>query len=515
MLHIYIFLACLCSCFSVVHPAFCSVSKPHILYNSLDPTSVSQHLALYQLYPDSLDGHQALQDAWSLLSGNTQKTDQKPLDLSAANNTLYSLIALVNKQPNQQAPVLNDHELEIIAQLAERLPHRKLKGYHATEEQQILNLKPEEIDLARGLLLSQWEGQNKDLNKIKSYEAALDLMALQILCRLPIDAAPEIKIRAINSFIFEEMRYRFPPHSLYAKDIDLYTFLPSVLDSRRGVCLGVSILYLCLAQRLDLSLETITPPGHIYVRYRSGNRILNIETTARGVHLDSEEYLGIDTRSLQERNIKEVIGLAHFNEASVHWKQQNYEKAMASYQKALPYLPNDMLLRELMGYNYLMLGKQKEGEELLRSVQNHIPDYAVSGSTIASDYLKGAIDSDGIKTLFLHVDETRTSILEKKQALEKTLEKYPHFREGLLSLAIAWLQLHRDGEALETLKKQHVLDPNNAEAQYYLSVLYAQRYDYSKAWEHLHQAETLVKARHHKPKALKMLRKELSAFCPE
>ena len=74
--------------------------------------------------------------------------------------------------------------------------------------------------------------------------------------------------------------FRFPPHSLYAKDIDVYTFLPSVLDSRRGVCLGVSILYLCLAQRLDLPLEAMTPPGHIYVRYGED---LNIETTARGI----------------------------------------------------------------------------------------------------------------------------------------------------------------------------------------------------------------------------------------
>lgn len=287
------------------------------------------------------------------------------------------------------------------------------------------------------------------------------------------------------------------------------------MDSRRGVCLGVSILYICLAQRLAFPLEMVTPPGHIYVRYHAVNKTINIETTARGIHLDSEEYLGIDTRSLQLRNIKEVIGLAHFNEASVYWQQQKYEKALSAYQRALPYLTHDMLLKELMGYNYIVLGNKEEGEKLLKDVQHYIPEYAVSGETVASDYLNGKMDGEGIKILFMHVDETRKSILEKKEALEKTLEKYPEFREGQLSLAIAWLQLHREGEALDVLKDLHSQDSTNPEVEYYLAALYGQRLDYNKAWEHLRQAEAIANQRNHTPKALKELRRELKAQSPE
>ena len=108
---------------------------------------------------------------------------------------------------------------------------------------------------------------NERQEEIRQYEASLDLMALQVLARLPENPTPEDKIAEINRFIFQEMQFRFPPHSLYAKDVDLYTFLPSVLDGREGVCLGVSILYLCIAQRLELPLDIITPPGHIYISY--------------------------------------------------------------------------------------------------------------------------------------------------------------------------------------------------------------------------------------------------------
>src|SRR5580700_8977231 len=40
------------------------------LFNSLDPYSVSQHLAFYELYPETKEGKAALKHAWSLLGGN-------------------------------------------------------------------------------------------------------------------------------------------------------------------------------------------------------------------------------------------------------------------------------------------------------------------------------------------------------------------------------------------------------------------------------------------------------------
>ena len=229
----------------------------------------------------------------------------------------------------------------------------------------------------------------------------IDLMSLQILSKLPENATEKQKIQAINTFIFEEMGFRFPPHSLYSEDIDLYTFLPAVLDSRRGVCLAAyPYSYLCIAQRIDLPLEIITPPGHIYIRTKN----CNIETTARGIHIDSDEYLSIETISLQERTLKEVIGMAHFNNASRFWNKKDHEKVRDSYKKAQAYMPDDMLLKELMGYNAVILG-DPEGKALLQQVENYIPDYAVSRENMAEDYLKGEVDAEGMQVIFLHVNK--------------------------------------------------------------------------------------------------------------
>lgn len=134
---------------------------------------------------------------------------------------------------------------------------------------------------------------------------------------------------------------------------------------------------------------------------------------------------------------------------------------------------------------------------------------------MSEDYLNGNIDEEGIKAIFKTVDETRTSIIEKKADLEKVLQVYPNFRAGLFSLAGTWMQLHREGEALEILERYHQVDSSDPTAEYYLSALHAHRHNFNKAWEHLRQAEKLTKQRDHYPKPLKDLRRQLSLLSPE
>lgn len=487
-----------------------SDNKLKTLYNRLDPTSAAQHLAFYELYPDHPRGQQALHEAWMLLSGSEILYSAPRLEhLSSA---IQAVISLINKSTSPHAPGLSDKELAIIEKLAAKLPHQRLKGHLAQTEEEVIQLAPAEVDLARGIFISQF-GSN--MFQIRLYEAIIDLMALQIMARLPHRSTPEAKIQAMNHFVFEEMRFRFPPHSMYAKDIDIYTLLSSVIDSHRGVCLGVSILYLCLAQRLDLPLEVITPPGHIYVRYYTPEKVINIETTARGIHVDSEEYLGIHTKALQMRNIKEVIGLAYINQAAVYWRREDYAQALNHYQKAESYLPDDSQLKELMGYTHLILGDEEKGRQLLLQIKDHIPEHAISKETLPEDYLNGKVDAEGLKAIFKSTEDDRQSILVKKQLLEEAVARFPEFRTGLLQLAATWLQLHRMGESLEILKRYHTLNPDDPEANYYLTMLYAERMDYNKAWEHFHQMEAILLAQYYQPKVLKETRRQLLLSCPE
>lgn len=494
-----------------MHLVYLLAASLSALYSTLDPTSVSQHFAFYELYPKTAEGRQALKHAWELLSGGCADWDP---ELILPSLDPDPLINFVNRSTQDNAPILNDEQLAVIEKLSRHLLNRNLKGFGIWDEAVLHELAASEIDLARGLLLA--ELGSADRSRILSYEANLDLMALQIYARLSPDATPREKIRAISDYIFSEMRFRFPPHSLHAKDIDVYTFLPSVLDSRRGVCLGVSILYLCLAQRLGLELEAITPPGHIYVRYVDPDgEILNIETTARGIDVPSEMYLGVETRSLQKRDIRQVIGLAFMNQAAVSWQRDEPEAAIKLYEKARPFLPDDYLLNMFLGFNYLFVGREEEGKALLKKIRGKIPEHAITGDSVTDDYLEGLTGPDAIQAIYSEVNERRDSILEKQKKLEAIVQKYPRFKQGVFHLATTWLQLGREKEALPILEKYIAMNPNDPTVNYYIAAIHFQRHNYNKAWEYLQKAEMIVFAKNHKPRALKELRSALTRACPE
>jgi regulator of sirC expression with transglutaminase-like and TPR domain len=482
------------------------------LQRSLDPHSLAQHMAFYELYPETVEGKETLAHAWKLLAAREGQTPQ-PLDLSKLQ--IGALIALVNRSSSEPPATLTQDELKLITDLSAHFGTRRLKGSRIWTREEVLALPEEEIDLARGVLIEQFEALADPQSAILQYEAGLDLMALQVAARLPPQATGEEKIRALSRFVFQEMHFRFPPHSLHAKDIDLYTFLPSVLDSRQGVCLGVSILYLCLAQRLDLPLEIITPPGHIYLRYAGKEGKVNIETTARGIHLPNATYLGINTRKLQERTIKEVIGMAFVNQASVFWAKREFKKSLSLYEKAFPYMPTDPLVQLFLGLSQLFNGEKQRGRKLLEPLRDFAFDHAVAKETMACDYLTGQIDEEGLKAIFMPVDESRSSILQKQQELLQTVKRFPKFRAGLMQLSVTYLQLGHLVEARQWLERYRAIDQEDPTVAYYLAAICLERLDYNSAWRYLEEAEKITAAKDHFPKALKELRHALRAVCPK
>ncbi len=465
------------------------------LFNSLDPASVAQNLAYYNLHPEHTP---SLQRTQNLLGVSTREE-----------------IDLIAGALGSSSELLTEHEVAQIERLASHLPNRRLQGYNATSEKEIFACPPEQLDIGMALLLSQLEGKEDAHLQARRYSAMLDLMALQILAQLPDTATHFEKIQETNRFIFEKMHFRFPPHSLYADQIDLYTFLPSVMDNHLGVCLGVTALYLAISQRLDLPLEIITPPGHIFIRYRDGDQITNIETTARGINPPSEIYLSLNTKSLQQRTLKEVIGMTHVNQASTYLHVHKFDEAVRAYEKALPYMPEDTLVKELLGYSYLFTGKKEEGEKLLKEIEGSAPYETLVSNGIAQDYLAGNVGLEGIAAIFSRVDETRDSIQEKQEELQNILEKYPNFKEGIHQLAVTWIQLNRAKEAIELLKRYDALDPHNPVTAYYLAVLHGERHDYKTCWHYLKRAESITAEHDFSPKALKELRRTLSLHCPE
>jgi tetratricopeptide (TPR) repeat protein len=481
-------------------------SDLRIKFARLDPTSISQNIAFYELYSETDEGKKALQRIESLLvTGEEVISKLCKVDINALNQ-------LVNRTVSADILDISEQDLLFIEKLGKRFLNRHLVGNKVWSEEEVLSLAPEEIDLCRALLLAEEKLTKK---KIRTFEAMVDLMALQVQSRVPQNASHEKVVHEINKYIFFEQGFRFPPHSLSTKEIDQYTLLPSVIDSRKGVCLGVSILYLCIAQRLGLPLEIITPPGHIYVRLPTENGHINIETTARGIHVPSKRYLSLELKSLPKRTIKEVIGLSFVNQASVSLGKEDYTRAQKLYEKAQKYLPDDWLIEELLGFTYLFTGNAKKGRSLLVSSQVKHPSFLLTKNSLVEDYLHNHCDIDSLQKIFSSPEDLEhEALIDRLDMLEKISQKFPYFRMALLQTAGIYLHLSRPKEAMEILKKIHHLDPDNPSINYYLTTLFYEREDLTQAWYHFTRCYEIMKKENHFLEELGSLKMALSTKFP-
>lgn len=94
------------------------------------------------------------------------------------------------------------------------------------------------------------------------------------------------KCRVINRVLFHEHGFR--------GNIEHYTdplnsFLPVVLERRKGIPISLSIVYLLVAQRLGIELEPVGVPGHFMVGCYVEERPFFIDAFEKGVFRTPEE----------------------------------------------------------------------------------------------------------------------------------------------------------------------------------------------------------------------------------
>ena len=232
------------------------------------------------------------------------------------------------------------------------------------------------------------------------------------------------------------------------------------------------------------------------------------------MHIPTEMYLGINTKHLKKRTLKQVIGLHFMNAAATAWHHSNHKEALKLYKEAEHFLPNDPLLHTFMAYNYLFTGELQKGKALFKKIKEHPVEDQLYPDTIIDDFLNGRVDAKGIQIIYKEVNETRESVLQKQADIQKVLKAHPKFREGIFHLAVTWLQLGRNKEALECLHHYHALDPNNPTVEYYLAALSLQRLSYAEALKHLNFCKIILEKYKHEPRVLLHLEKDLRQHAP-
>ena len=209
-------------------------------------------------------------------------------------------------------------------------------------------LADDEFDVGYTALLVAKLAQPK--LKAERYLSMLDQMAKAVLRRLKTDSTPTEAVSAISRYLFRVRGFRY--HSGPADGVDPHNaYLNKALDGRKGFCLSLSVLYLALAERMNLQLRLVEAPKHVFVRYQSKTLRFNIETTAGGTRVADAAYrkkykVPVQARNYYLRSRKPRMAVAYLlmSHASILYRSGKAAQARKTYLRARSWDPENLLV---------------------------------------------------------------------------------------------------------------------------------------------------------------------------
>lgn len=99
---------------------------------------------------------------------------------------------------------------------------------------------------------------------VAAYQRQLDILAREAGERIGKTRRPDRLVEALNAYLFEDQGFQGNAENYYNP---ANSFLHEVLDTRRGLPITLSIVYMAVAQRLGLSVSGVGLPLHFIVRY--------------------------------------------------------------------------------------------------------------------------------------------------------------------------------------------------------------------------------------------------------
>jgi regulator of sirC expression with transglutaminase-like and TPR domain len=114
--------------------------------------------------------------------------------------------------------------------------------------------------LEAAISLAQDEYPDLDVQQVLG---EIDQLLARLKRRVPVDAVPLQKLRAVNQFFFRDLSFRANVNNFYDPD---NSYLNVVLRTRCTIPISAAVLWLELAQGLGLAARGVGFPGHFMVK---------------------------------------------------------------------------------------------------------------------------------------------------------------------------------------------------------------------------------------------------------
>jgi len=366
---------------------------------------------------------------------------------------------------------------------------------HSANElfQDLINADNESIDIAEVSLLIAKEEYSEI--KIADYIECVEWYARLLRARISEVDGPKSIVKIINEFLFDELDFNYVQTGNLE---DLY--LNKVIDRRKGNCVGLSILYLSIAERLKLPLFGVNVPEHIFIRYDDGNQKINIETGHKGMALSDTFYVThsierFDKESveqgcyLQDLNKKEVISNILLNRSKIRRAGGDHKGALGDCKKSILLNPknpgaycNRGVVYEKMG---LIAEAIKDYSMAISLNRKYASAYYNRGSIYGVDGRYGKAIEDFNVAISINPKFTLSylnrAIAFKKmgnvdnaiQDYDKIIEIDPDYAQAYCNRGVAFAEAGRLDDAINDLNKAIELDPYLSDAYFSRAIYFA------------------------------------------
>jgi len=205
----------------------------------------------------------------------------------------------------------------------------------------------------------------------------IDDLAERVKAALPAAASPKQTIDAINDLLFTKEGY----HGTIALADPNSLSISKLLETKRGTCVSLVILYLAIAERVGLDVHAAATPIHLFVRYEDPEGIVNVETLEGGRTVEDADYRrqhrmtdsSID-RGLFMRPLTKRAVIAHFlsNRGAIASRDGRKEEALEDFDAAIELYPDLEAAYYNRGLEHLKAGELEAAKaDLTKAIELH------------------------------------------------------------------------------------------------------------------------------------------------
>jgi len=233
--------------------------------------------------------------------------------------------------------------------------------------------------------------------------AEIDTLAHKLKKRIPNDAVPLQRLRWLNRFFFHEMGFAGNVNDYYDPG---NSHLHVVLETRRGIPISLSVLYIELATQIGLTARGVSFPGHFLVKLRlqtgkqhgevvidpfTGHSLAREELdeliapykATRGLQGEFDAPLGL---FLQAAPARDVLARMLRNLKEIHRTAEDWPRLLAVQQRLVTLLPQAWEERRDRGLTCAELGFDEPAMQDLSDYLEHAgeaPDRAAIAERLA------------------------------------------------------------------------------------------------------------------------------------